>query len=72
MEDLSFQQARTALDLTLMQLQATDLDVEQMIGLYRRGQRYADRCEAVLQQVEQEVMLWSGQDAGSEPTPYQP
>ncbi|MGB5136201.1 MAG: exodeoxyribonuclease VII small subunit [Prochlorococcaceae cyanobacterium] len=58
--DLSYSQARTALELVLAELQASDLDVEAMIGLYRRGQAYARRCGAILDQVEQEVLLWDG------------
>jgi exodeoxyribonuclease VII small subunit len=58
--DLSYSQAHTALELVLAELQANDLDVEAMTGLYRRGQAYAQRCEAILDQVEQEVLLWDG------------
>jgi exodeoxyribonuclease VII small subunit len=60
--DLSYNQAHAALELVLAELQATDLDVEAMAGLYRRGQAYAKRCEAILDQVEQEVLLWDGLD----------
>lgn len=67
--DLSFRQARTALDLTLAQLQASDLEVETMATLVRQAQRYADRCETVLHQVEQDVMQWDPQDPGSDPIP---
>jgi exodeoxyribonuclease VII small subunit len=71
-DDLSFRQARTALDLTLAELQGGELEVEAMAALYRRAQRYADRCEAVLRQVEQEVMQWDAQDPQQAPQPYQP
>lgn len=54
----SFQEARTALELAMAQLQAADLEVEQMAGLYRRAQACADRCQAVLESVEQEVIEW--------------
>ncbi|MCP9927224.1 exodeoxyribonuclease VII small subunit [Cyanobium sp. CH-040] len=68
--DLSYSQARTALELVLAELQASDLDVEAMIGLYRRGQAYARRCGAILDQVEQDVLLW---DALNDPdAPPQP
>ena len=60
-QTLSFQEARTALELAMAQLQATDLEVEQMAGLYRRARAYADRCEAVLNTVEQEVIEWSSE-----------
>lgn len=57
-EGLSFQQARTALDLLIAELQSTDLQVEEMLGLYQRAQAYADHCEAVLQRVDQDVIEW--------------
>ncbi|MFM9101076.1 MAG: exodeoxyribonuclease VII small subunit [Cyanobium sp.] len=56
--DLSFNEARAALELVLAQLQASDLDVEVMAGLYQRGRLYAQRCEAILAEVEQEVLVW--------------
>ena len=68
--DLSYAEARTALDLALAQLQATDLDVEAMAGLFQRAQSYARRCEALLADVEQQVLLWNGTAADSEPQPY--
>jgi exodeoxyribonuclease VII small subunit len=55
---LSFQEARTAMELSLGQLQAADLEVEAMAGHYRRALTYLERCEAVLAQVEQEVFEW--------------
>jgi len=69
-DDLNFRQARAALDLTLSELQSSELDVEGMADLYRRALRYADRCEAVLEQVEQEVMQWNPQDPAGEPEPF--
>jgi len=71
-DDLSFRQARTALDLTLAALQGGDLEVEAMADLYRRAQQYAERCEAVLDQVEQEVMQWDPQDPEQDPHPFTP
>ena len=56
--DLSYNEVHTALQLALSALQATDLDVEEMTGLYRQARAYLDRCEAVLAHVEQEVMMW--------------
>ncbi len=56
--DLSFNEARAALELVLAQLQASDLDVEAMAGLYQRGRLYAQRCETILAEVEQEVLVW--------------
>ena len=57
-DDLNFNEARAALELVLAELQASDLDVEAMAGLYQRGRSYAQRCEAILAQVEQEVLIW--------------
>lgn len=54
-QQLTFAQSRTALDLALAALQSEDLEVEAMAGLYRRAVAYADRCERVLEQVQQEV-----------------
>lgn len=71
-DDLNFRQARTALDLILAELQSGDLEVEAMADLYRRAQRYADRCEALLNQVEQEVMQWDPQQPEVDPHPYAP
>jgi exodeoxyribonuclease VII small subunit len=64
-EQLSFQEARTALELAMAQLQSDALEVEEMAGLYRRAEAYAKRCETVLQQVEQEVIEW---DTDAAPT----
>ncbi|WP_411877037.1 exodeoxyribonuclease VII small subunit [Vulcanococcus limneticus] len=58
---LSYQEARTALELALAKLQSSELEVEDMAGLYRRAQAYAERCETVLQQVEQDVIEWDPQ-----------
>lgn len=57
--DLTYNEAHTALQLTLAALQANDLDVEEMTGLYRRAQAYIEHCEAVLASVEQELMVWN-------------
>jgi exodeoxyribonuclease VII small subunit len=70
--DLSYRQAQTALDLTLAELQTSDLDVEAMASLYQRAQTYADRCEALLNQVEQEVMQWDPQRPDQPPRSLQP
>ncbi|AFY28748.1 exodeoxyribonuclease VII small subunit [Cyanobium gracile] len=71
-QELSFREAQTALELCLAQLQDQDLDVEAMAGLYRRALAYADRCEAVLARVEQQVMQWDPGQPDLAPTPYTP
>ncbi|MFN9637085.1 MAG: exodeoxyribonuclease VII small subunit [Synechococcaceae cyanobacterium] len=70
--DLSYRQAQTALELTLAELQSGDPDVEAMGSLYRRAQAYADRCEALLEAVEQEVMQWDPQSPDQPPRPLTP
>lgn len=69
-DDLSFHQARTALELILAELQSGDLEVETMADLYRRAQLYADRCETVLKDVEQDVRRWDPQNPEMAPDPY--
>jgi exodeoxyribonuclease VII small subunit len=70
--ELTYRQAQSALDLTIAQLQGGDLDVEAMASLYRRAEAYADRCEALLQEVEQEVMQWDPTQPDQQPTPFTP
>ena len=57
-EQLSFNEARTALELAMAKLQSSELEVEEMATLYRRAEAYANRCSAVLQGVEQDVIEW--------------
>lgn len=63
---MRYQDARTALELAMAQLQAPELEVEEMAGLYRRAEAYAERCTAVLEQVEQDVIEWEA--AGDTPS----
>ncbi|MEB3266708.1 MAG: exodeoxyribonuclease VII small subunit [Cyanobacteriota bacterium] len=69
---LTFQQAQTALELALAQLQSSDLAVEQMAALYHQASRLADRCEQVLASVEQEVMQWDPERPDEPPVTFQP
>jgi len=68
---LSFREAQTALELSLSELQAADLDVEEMAALYRRACRYAERCEALLQRLEQQVLQWDPEQPQDPPRPYE-
>ena len=68
--DLSFREAQTAFELALAELQSADLDIERMTTLYNRARAYADRCDAVLRQVEQDVMQWDPDDPETPPKPY--
>ena len=71
-DDLSYREAQAALELCLAQLQASDLDIEAMSGLYERAQSFANRCEQLLNQVEQDVMQWDPEQPDAQPQPYQP
>ena len=62
-EQLSFNEARTALELAMAKLQSSELEVEEMATLYRRAEAYANRCSAVLEGVEQEVIQWDSPSA---------
>jgi exodeoxyribonuclease VII small subunit len=70
--DLTYNEARAALELTLAELQSANLDVEAMAGLYQRAQGYANRCQSVLEAVEQQVMLWDSANPKAKPEPYKP
>lgn len=65
--DLSYSEAQSALELALAQLQAPDLPVEEMSGLYQRAQAYALRCEQLLESIEQTVELWDPQNGTTTP-----
>lgn len=69
---LSYNEAHTALQVTLAALQASDLDVEAMATLYRQARSYLERCETVLAAVEQEVLQWDGTEPKPEPEPRSP
>jgi exodeoxyribonuclease VII small subunit len=68
---LTYNEARSALDLILAELQSSSLDVEQMAGLHRRAQAYAERCEQILEEVEQEILVWDP-STDADPVPYTP
>jgi len=70
-QDLSYSEAQTALELALAQLQASDLPVESMGELYLRARGYAQRCEQLLNQVEQSITLWDPEDADATPKPLE-
>lgn len=69
-DELNYGEAHAALELALAQLQAEDLAVEEMAGLYQRAQAYAGRCEQLLQQVEQSIRLWDPQEPESAPQTF--
>lgn len=69
--ELSYSEAQTALELALAQLQASDLPVETMGELYQRARSYAERCEQLLNQVEQSINVWDPQQAETAPSPLE-
>ena len=62
-ESLSYREAQTALELAMARLQSSELEVEEMADLYRRAEAYAERCQAVLAGVEQQVIEWDASSA---------
>lgn len=71
-EPLSYREAQAALERTLVELQADDLDVERMTELYQQACAYANRCDTLLQSVEAEVMLWDPDQPDAPPQPLNP
>jgi exodeoxyribonuclease VII small subunit len=65
--ELTYAQARTALEVALGQLQSEDLEVETMADLYHRALAYAQRCEEVLEQVAQEIIQLDPSDLEQDP-----
>ena len=68
---MSFDQAMTALEEIVQQLEGGDVDLEASIDLYARGAQLKAHCEARLkaasEKVEKIVLGASGQPTGSEP-----
>lgn len=71
-DQLSYREAQAALERSLVELQADDLDVERMTELYQKACAYADRCDTLLQSVEAEVMLWDPDQPEAPPQPWNP
>jgi exodeoxyribonuclease VII small subunit len=71
-ERLNYREAQAALEQTLVELQADDLDVERMTEVYQRACAYADRCDTLLQTVEAQVLLWDPDQPDRPPQPQNP
>jgi exodeoxyribonuclease VII small subunit len=71
-EQLSYREAQAALEQSLVELQAEDLDVERMTEVYQRACAFADRCDTLLQAVEAQVLLWDPDQPESSPQPLNP
>ena len=59
---LNYEDSMKKLDLILNNLQADNLQVEDLNEYYLRGQIYLKRCEILLNQIEQEVPESTNQD----------
>ena len=55
-EQLSYEEALTALDLLLAELQNDAVPMAELQRHYQRGQVYLDHCERLLQSAEQSVI----------------
>jgi exodeoxyribonuclease VII small subunit len=71
-EELTYREAQAALEESLVELQANDLDVERMTEVYQRACGYADRCDALLNAVEAQVLLWDPDQPERPPQPLNP
>ncbi|MFN9644845.1 MAG: exodeoxyribonuclease VII small subunit [Cyanobacteriota bacterium] len=71
-EALTYREAQSALEQSLVELQSDDLDVERMTEVYQRARAYADRCDSLLQAVEAQVLLWDPDQPDRPPQPQTP
>ena len=55
-DTLSYEEALQAADLLLQQLQNDNTPLAELQQTYQRGQIYLERCESLLQAVEQSVL----------------
>lgn len=61
----NYQELSTELDTVLEALQAPDLDVDQAMELYERGQKVVAELEKYLQSAENKIRNLSAADDGS-------
>jgi exodeoxyribonuclease VII small subunit len=69
--DLTFEEAMSALEDVVRQLESGEVDLEKSIALYERGAELKAHCEAKLKKAEEKVELITRNDRG-EPTGTQP
>lgn len=60
MEDMTLEQALGELEQVVEQLDAGDLDLNQVLALYERGQRLARFCQQQLDEAELRVEQLAG------------
>ncbi|MFM1800598.1 MAG: hypothetical protein RLZZ117_2876 [Cyanobacteriota bacterium] len=71
-EEMTYREAQAALEQSLVELQAEDLDVERMTEVYQRACAFADRCDTLLQAVEAQVLQWDPDQPDRPPQPQSP
>lgn len=59
-EDLSFEEALTALESVVSQLEAGELTLEASLELFARGQKLAARCNKQLDEASLKVEMLTG------------
>jgi exodeoxyribonuclease VII small subunit len=67
-EDLTFEEAMTALQQVVEQIESNELPLDQTLQLFERGTQLARRCDTLLEQAELRVVelnqvLGEGSDA---------
>lgn len=70
-EDMSFEEAMTAFEGIVQQLDSGEVPLEDSIALYERGAALRARCEAKLKEAEEKVALIT-RDASGTPTGTEP
>ncbi|MBN1935298.1 MAG: exodeoxyribonuclease VII small subunit [Anaerolineae bacterium] len=60
MQDMTFEAAFAELNEVVQQLEASDLNLEDMIALYERGQKLAAYCQVQLDRAELRVTKLNG------------
>ena len=54
-DDMSFETALAELENIVNQLESGQVDLEQSIGIYERGEKLKARCEALLKKAEARI-----------------
>jgi exodeoxyribonuclease VII small subunit len=69
--EMTFEEAMSALEDVVRQLESGEVDLEKSIALYERGAELKAHCEAKLKKAEEKVELITRNERG-EPTGTQP
>lgn len=57
MEELTLEEAMSRLEKTAVQMEGTELSLEQMMKLYKEGILLARHCERLLDRADKELMI---------------